>query len=57
MVAIGIGIALISLGLFEDNLLGQDAQNYIPGSTIWFQIAGATILSGGLLVLARAVSE
>jgi hypothetical protein len=57
MVAIGIGIALISLGLFEDNLLGQDAQNYIPGSTIWFQIAGATILSVGLLVLARAVSE
>jgi hypothetical protein len=58
---IGIGIILILLGFFESNILGSDAQMFFSGSSrgvaIWLLIGGTVIISAGVLIFARAVTE
>jgi hypothetical protein len=58
---IGVGIILISLGFFESNILGSDAQMFFSGSSreiaIWLLIGGVVTISAGIMTFARAVTE
>jgi len=58
---IGIGIVLILLGFFYSNFLSSDAERYFSGSgreaAFWLLVGGSIIISAGVLVFARAVTE
>lgn len=61
LVAIGIGIVLILLGILESNLLSSDAQQFFPSSTtetaFWLLGGGIVVLAAGVLAFAWAVTE
>ena len=61
LVAIGIGVVLILLGIVESNLLSSDAQQFFPSSTtetaFWLLAGGFVILSGGVLAFAWSLTE